>query len=67
MGPLGLSAKKIAVDLAKETLKHKGLMVTCKLIIQNRVAQIEIVPTASMLIMQALNEPARDRKKEKNS
>jgi len=66
VGPLGLSAKKIADDIAKETLAFKGLRVTCKLIIQNRQAQIEVVPSAASLIIKALNEPERDRKKEKN-
>merc|ERR1712071_69653 len=32
----------------------------------NRQAQIEIIPSAAALIIQALAEPARDRKKEKN-
>jgi large subunit ribosomal protein L12e len=53
VGPLGLSAKKIAQDLAKATKQYAGLTVTCKLIIQNRQAQIEIVHTASMCIMKA--------------
>lgn len=66
VGPLGLSAKKIADDVAKETMSMKGLKITVKLIVQNRQAQIEIVPSAAALIIQALAEPARDRKKEKN-
>jgi ribosomal protein L11 len=67
VGPLGLSAKKIADDIAKETQSFKGLRVTVKLVVQNRKAQIEIVPSAAALIIKALNEPERDRKKEKNS
>jgi len=66
VGPLGLSAKKIADDVAKATLDYKGLRVTVKLIVANRQAQIEVVPSAAALIIKALNEPARDRKKEKN-
>eukprot|EP00808_Paulinella_micropora_P022532 g77960.t1 len=66
LGPLGLSAKKVGDDIAKETMPYKGLKVTVKLIIQNRQAAITVVPTASMLLIQALNEPERDRKKEKN-
>jgi len=66
VGPLGLSAKKIADDIAKATLSFKGLRVTVKLIVQNRVAQIEVVPSAASLIVKALAEPERDRKKEKN-
>ena len=66
VGPLGLSAKKIADDIAKATQIFKGLRVTVRLIVQNRQAQIEVVPTASTLIIKCLDEPERDRKKEKN-
>ncbi|KAB0354548.1 hypothetical protein FD755_023086 [Muntiacus reevesi] len=37
-----------------------------KLTIQNRQAQIEVVPSASALIIKALKEPPRDREKQKN-
>jgi large subunit ribosomal protein L12e len=40
--------------------------VTVKLTIQNRQAQVSVVPSASSLIIRALKEPPRDRKKEKN-
>jgi large subunit ribosomal protein L12e len=66
VGPLGLSAKKIADDIAKDTTAFKGLRITVKLIVQNRKAQIEIVPSAAALLIRALNEPERDRKKEKH-
>lgn len=39
---------------------------TVKLTIQNRQAQVSVVPTASSLIIRALKEPPRDRKKEKH-
>jgi len=61
------NAKKIGEDIQKASMAYKGLRVTCKLIVQNRQAQIEIVPSASSLIIKALNEPERDRKKVKNS
>ncbi|QSL64521.1 hypothetical protein MERGE_001822 [Pneumocystis wakefieldiae] len=66
IGPLGLSPKKVGEDIAKATGDWKGLRVTVKLTIQNRQAQVEIVPSASALIIKALKEPPRDRKKEKN-
>merc|ERR1719224_384565 len=47
-------------------MNYKGLRVTCKLVIQNRQAQIEVVPSAGALVIKALAEPPRDRKKEKN-
>ncbi|KAJ3202992.1 60S ribosomal protein L12 [Entophlyctis luteolus] len=66
IGPLGLSPKKVGDDIAKATQEWKGLRITVKLIVQNRQAQIEVVPSASSLIIKALKEPPRDRKKEKN-
>ena len=36
---------------------------TVKLIIQNRQAKVELVPSASSMVMKALKEPYRDRKK----
>ncbi|VDK60205.1 unnamed protein product [Anisakis simplex] len=66
VGPLGLSPKKIGDDIAKATADWKGLKVTCKLTIQNRVAKIDVVPSAASLIIKELKEPPRDRKKVKN-
>ncbi|KAF2976126.1 hypothetical protein EK904_004304 [Melospiza melodia maxima] len=69
-GPQGLSAltparvtspfvpqspKKVGDDIAKATGDWKGLRIT-----------IEVVPSASALIIKALKEPPRDRKKQKN-
>lgn len=66
VGPLGLSPKKIGEDIQKATMSWKGLRVTVKLTVQNRQAEVEVVPSASSLVVQALNEPVRDRKKVKN-
>ncbi|EED16892.1 60S ribosomal protein L12 [Talaromyces stipitatus ATCC 10500] len=66
VGPLGLSPKKIGEDIAKATGDWKGLRVTVKLTIQNRQATVSVVPSASSLVIKALKEPPRDRKKEKN-
>ncbi|XP_012368571.1 60S ribosomal protein L12-like [Octodon degus] len=63
---LGLSPKKVGDDIAKATGDWKGLQIMVKLTIQNRQAQIEVVPSASALIIKALKEPPRDRKKQKN-
>lgn len=46
--------------------EQKGLRVTVKLTIQNRQAAVSVVPSASSLVIRALKEPPRDRKKEKN-
>ena len=66
IGPLGLSPKKIGDDIASATKEWKGLRVTVRLVIQNRQAKVEILPSASSLVIKALKEPPRDRKKEKN-
>uniref|UniRef100_A0A2R9B791 Large ribosomal subunit protein uL11 n=1 Tax=Pan paniscus TaxID=9597 RepID=A0A2R9B791_PANPA len=66
IGPLGLSPKKVGDDIAKATGDWKGLRITVKLTTQNRQAQIEVVPSASALIINALKEPPRERKKQKN-
>jgi len=66
IGPLGLSPKKVGEDIAKATGAWKGLRVTVQLTIQNRQAKVDVVPTASALVIRALKEPPRDRKKEKN-
>uniref|UniRef100_A0A8D0CW19 Large ribosomal subunit protein uL11 n=1 Tax=Sander lucioperca TaxID=283035 RepID=A0A8D0CW19_SANLU len=63
---LKLSPKKVGDDIAKATGDWKGLRITVKLTIQNRQAVVEVVPSASALIIKALKEPPRDRKKVKN-
>ncbi|KAM5324742.1 large ribosomal subunit protein uL11-like [Glossophaga mutica] len=55
--PTGLVSSE---DNTKATGDWKGLRMT----IQNRQAQIEVVPSASALIIKALKEPPRDRKKQ---
>merc|ERR1712127_1100750 len=66
VGPLGLSPKKIGDDIAKNTAEWKGLKVTVQLKVQNRQATVSVVPSAAALIIKALKEPPRDRKKVKN-
>ena len=66
LGPLGLSPKKVGEDIQKATMDWKGIKVTVKLSVVNRVATPTIVPTASALIFRELKEPPRDRKKVKN-
>jgi large subunit ribosomal protein L12e len=54
-------------DIAKATGDWKGMRVTVKLTVQNRNAKIDVIPSASSLVIKALKEPPRDRKKQKNS
>lgn len=66
VGPLGLNAKKIGEDIMKASKDWKGLRITAKLTVKNRVATVEIVPSSTALVLRALKEPPRDRKKVKN-
>ncbi len=66
VGPLGMSPKKIGEDIQKMSTEWKGIRITAKLTVKNRVAAVEIIPTATSLIMKELKEPIRDRKKVKN-
>lgn len=61
-----MSPKKVGDDIAKATAEWKGLKITVRLTIQNRQAQIDVVPSAASLIIKALKEPPRDRKKVKH-
>ena len=55
---------QIGEDIAKETAKEwKGLRVTVKLSVQNRIAKVSVIPSAASLVIKALKEPTRDRKK----
>ncbi|KAJ8793290.1 hypothetical protein J1605_000285 [Eschrichtius robustus] len=65
-GSLGLSPKEVGDDITKATSDWKSLRITVKLTIQNTQAQIEVVPSASVLIIKAVKELPRERKKQKN-
>lgn len=60
------SPKKIGDQLAKATKDWKGLRVMCKLSVQNRQASVEVTPSAASMVIRALKEPPRDRKKQKD-
>ena len=66
VGPLGLNAKKVGDDIMKATKDYKGLKVTCKLVVKNRVATVALMPSVATRVIKALKEPPRDRKKVKN-
>merc|ERR1712138_155075 len=66
VGPYKLSPKSVGEDLCKATKDWKGMNVTCKLHVVNRKVTVEVVPSATALIIKALKEPPRDRKKVKN-
>merc|ERR1712146_267055 len=58
--------KSVGEDLCKATKDWKGMKVTCKLLVQNRKVTVEVVPSATALLIKALKEPPRDRKKVKH-
>ncbi|VCW97614.1 unnamed protein product [Gulo gulo] len=62
----GPDDKKVGNDIAKAISDWKDLRIIVKLTIQSRQAQIAVVSSASALIIKALKEPPRDRKKQKN-
>ena len=66
LGPIGVPPKKASDAIQEATKDWKGLRVTIKLIIENRVPRVEIVNSSTALILKALNEAPRDRKKVKN-
>ena len=66
VGPLGLSPKKVGEDIKAATEAWKGIKVMVRLTIVNRVATVEVIPSASALLIRELAEPVRDRKKVKN-
>ena len=64
--PCGLAPKKVGEDIQKATKDWKGIKIYIEIMVQNRQATVSIVPTSAPLIIAALKEPPRDRKKEKN-
>lgn len=54
LGPLGLNAKKIGEDIIKESSKLKGIRQMIELKVQNRAAEIYMVPTTSALLIKEL-------------
>lgn len=65
-GPVGLPPKKVGEDVQKATLAWKGIKIYIEIMVQNRQCFVTVLPTAAPLILQALKEPPRDRKKTKN-
>ena len=65
-GPVGLPPKKVGEDIQKATLAWKGIKIYVEIMVQNRQCFVSVLPTAAPLVLQALKEPPRDRKKTKN-
>ena len=65
-GPLGISPKGAGEDFKKATMEYASLKINCRLAIKDRKATVEVTPGTATLLIKRLNEPVRDRKKEKN-
>ena len=65
-GPIGLPPKKVGEDIQKATTKWKGVKIEIEIAVQNRQCTVKILPSAAPLIIEALKEGGRDRKKQKN-
>lgn len=65
--PPGTVSNNNCDDITKATDDWKGLRITVELTIQNRQTQIEVVSSASALIIKALEEPLRERKKQETT
>lgn len=65
-GPIGLPPKKVGEDIQKATKDWKGVKIEIEIAVQNRQCTVRILDSAAPLLIKALKEPARDRKKTKN-
>ncbi|CAG0892078.1 unnamed protein product [Darwinula stevensoni] len=67
IGPMGMPPMVVGEDIHKATSDYKSLKVHVRLAIKDRKATVEVVPSTSTLILKALRESPRDRKKVKNA
>ena len=65
-GPIGLPPKKVGEDIQKATSKWRGVKIYIQIEVKNRQCTVTVLPTAAPLIIEALKEGGRDRKKQKN-
>ena len=66
LSPLGVNPNKVATDIGQATKEFKGIKVIIELKVENRVAEIKVLPTSTPLVIKALGEEPRDRDKVKN-
>ena len=64
--PLGMPPKVVGEAIQKATQDWKGIKIYVEVMVQNRQSTVTVLPTAAPLVLKALKEPPRDRKKEKN-
>ena len=63
---LGVNSGQVGQQVAKATEEYKGYRCTVQIKIVDRQPTITILPSTSTLLIHALQEPHRDRKKTKN-
>ncbi|KAJ6247186.1 ribosomal protein L12 [Anaeramoeba flamelloides] len=61
LGPKGIPPKKAVAQIQKACKDYSGLKVTIRITLIGREFTVEVMPTASTLIIKALNEPPHDR------
>lgn len=64
--PIGMPPKKVGEDIQKATKDWKGIKVEVEIKVQNKQCEVRVLDSAGPLILKALKEPPRDRKKTKN-
>ena len=64
-GPIGMPPKKVGEDIQKATTKWRGVKIQIEIMVLNRNCTIRVLNTAAPMIIDALKEPPRDRKKTK--
>ena len=65
-GTLGIPPKVVGEAIQKATMDWRGIKVQVEIAVANRQATVQILPTSAPLIIKALKEGPRDRKKTKN-
>lgn len=65
-GSWGIPIKKVGEDVKAATADYKGHKVMVGLTVEGGKATVEVLPNTSTMIIKALREPPRDRKKVKN-
>jgi large subunit ribosomal protein L12e len=64
--PIGMPPKKVGEDIQKATKDWKGIKVEVEIKVQNKQCEVRVIDSAGPLVLKALKEPPRDRKKTKN-
>ena len=63
---MGVPPKKVSDEIAKATKAWTGIKVPVEVMVLNRQPSVKVLPSAASLILKALGEPPRDRKKDKD-